>query len=176
MKNIPHTPSSVGVLQRIIFSHTPDEAMSGGLAKACVPGKNCSVSEKIEFLIKSSLRVWLWTSIIFSSEDNWWYSKVTKHLLQYSHWWDNNYPSQEADGCSCEILFRYWWKVSWDFWKQWYLGMLLLRQLQMNFGGLFRNQDCHIKDLLSISSDWPNVSKAIKTNINIKLQGILRGN
>ena len=40
----------MGVLQRIIFSHTPDEAMSGGLAKACVPGKNCSVPEKIEFL------------------------------------------------------------------------------------------------------------------------------
>ena len=38
------------VLYRIIFSHTPDEAMSGGLAKACVPGKNCSVPEKIEFL------------------------------------------------------------------------------------------------------------------------------
>ena len=36
----------MGVLQRIIFSHTPDEAMSGGLAKACVPGKNCSVPEK----------------------------------------------------------------------------------------------------------------------------------
>ena len=25
--------------------------MSGGLAKACVPGKNCSVPEKLEFLI-----------------------------------------------------------------------------------------------------------------------------
>ena len=44
------TPSNVGVLYRIIFSHTPDEAMSGGLAKACVPGKNYSVPEKIEFL------------------------------------------------------------------------------------------------------------------------------
>ena len=31
-------------------SHTPDEAMSSGLAKACVPGKNYSVLEKIEFL------------------------------------------------------------------------------------------------------------------------------
>ena len=41
----------VGVLQRIILPHTPDEAMSVGLAKACVPGKNCSVPEKIEFLI-----------------------------------------------------------------------------------------------------------------------------
>ena len=38
--NIPHTPSKVGVLVRIIFSHTPEEAMSGGLAKACVPSKN----------------------------------------------------------------------------------------------------------------------------------------
>ena len=36
----------------IIFSHTPDEAMSVGLVKACVPGKNCSVPEKIEFLIE----------------------------------------------------------------------------------------------------------------------------
>ena len=35
--NIPHTPSKVGVLQSITFSHTPDEAMSAGLAKACVP-------------------------------------------------------------------------------------------------------------------------------------------
>ena len=34
--NIPHTPIKVGVLERIIFSHTPDEAMLVGLAKACV--------------------------------------------------------------------------------------------------------------------------------------------
>ena len=40
----------MGVLHRIIFSHTPDEARSGGLAKACVPGKNYSVPEKIELL------------------------------------------------------------------------------------------------------------------------------
>ena len=52
-ENIPHTPSKVGVLQRIIFSHTPDEAMSVGLAKACVSGKNCSVPEKIEFFIEN---------------------------------------------------------------------------------------------------------------------------
>ena len=51
-QNIPHTPSNVGVLQRIIFSHMPDEAMSDVLAKACVPGKKCSVPEKIEFLIE----------------------------------------------------------------------------------------------------------------------------
>ena len=57
-ENIPHTPPYVVVLQRIIFSHTPDEAMSGGLAKACVPGKNCSVPEKIEFLIKPSFAIW----------------------------------------------------------------------------------------------------------------------
>ena len=50
--NIPQTPSNVGVLWRIIFSHTADEAISGGLAKACVPGKNCSVPEKFEFLIE----------------------------------------------------------------------------------------------------------------------------
>ena len=48
-----HTPSKVGVLQRIIFSHTPEEARSVGLAKACVPGKIGSVSEKIEFLIEN---------------------------------------------------------------------------------------------------------------------------
>ena len=41
----------MGVLHRIVFSHTPDEARSGGLAKACVPGKNYSVLEKIEFLM-----------------------------------------------------------------------------------------------------------------------------
>ena len=34
----------------IIFSHTPDEARSGGLAKAFVPGKNYSVPEKFESL------------------------------------------------------------------------------------------------------------------------------
>ena len=34
--NIPHTPSKVGVLESITFSHTPEEAMSVGLAKACV--------------------------------------------------------------------------------------------------------------------------------------------
>ena len=33
--NIPHTPSKVGVMVRKTFSHTPDEAMSGGLVKAC---------------------------------------------------------------------------------------------------------------------------------------------
>ena len=36
-ENNPHTPSKVGVLESITFSHTPDEAMSVGLAKACVP-------------------------------------------------------------------------------------------------------------------------------------------
>ena len=34
--NIPHTPSNVGVVARKTFSFTPDEAMSVGLAKACV--------------------------------------------------------------------------------------------------------------------------------------------
>ena len=33
--NIPHTPSKVGVVARIIFSFTLDEAMSVGLAKTC---------------------------------------------------------------------------------------------------------------------------------------------
>ena len=32
--SILHTPSKVGVLVSIIFSHTVEEAMSGGLAKA----------------------------------------------------------------------------------------------------------------------------------------------
>ena len=40
----------MGVLLGIMFSHTPDEAKSGGLTKACVPGKNYSVLEKIELL------------------------------------------------------------------------------------------------------------------------------
>ena len=38
--NIPHTPSKVGVMVRIIFSLTLDEAMSVGLAKACALRKN----------------------------------------------------------------------------------------------------------------------------------------
>ena len=37
--NIPETPSTMGVFGSITFSHTPEEAMSGGLAKACVPTK-----------------------------------------------------------------------------------------------------------------------------------------
>ena len=47
--NIPQTPSKVGVLQSITFCHTQDEAMSVGLAKACVPWKIYSVIEKISF-------------------------------------------------------------------------------------------------------------------------------
>ena len=35
--NIPHTPSKVGVLESVTFSHTPDEAMSVGMVKACFP-------------------------------------------------------------------------------------------------------------------------------------------
>ena len=45
--NIPHTPSKVGVMVRKIFSLTPDEAMSVGLAKACALRKIYSVTEKI---------------------------------------------------------------------------------------------------------------------------------
>ena len=55
----------MGVLHRMIFSHTPDEARSGGLAKACVPGKNYSVPEKIELLnthswFKGGIIGWNW--------------------------------------------------------------------------------------------------------------------
>ena len=48
-----HTPSKLGVLQGIIFSCTPDEAMSDGLAKACVPGKIVMFQRKLEFLIEN---------------------------------------------------------------------------------------------------------------------------
>ena len=41
----------MGVLHRIIFFHTPDEAMSGGLVKACAPGKIVLFQRKSEFLI-----------------------------------------------------------------------------------------------------------------------------
>ena len=50
--NIPHTPSKVGVLESVIFSHTPEEAMSVRLAKACVLRKNWFCSREIEFLIE----------------------------------------------------------------------------------------------------------------------------
>ena len=50
--NNPHTPSKVGVLESITFSHTPDEAMSVGLVKACVPWKIYSGLEKLSFLIE----------------------------------------------------------------------------------------------------------------------------
>ena len=48
--NNSHTHSEVGVLVSIIFSHTPEEAMSGGLAKTCDPSKNHFCSREIEFL------------------------------------------------------------------------------------------------------------------------------
>ena len=53
--NISHTPSDVAVLVSIIFSHTPEEAMSDGLAKACVPSKNQFCSREIEFLNSPSI-------------------------------------------------------------------------------------------------------------------------
>ena len=49
MKNIIlQTPSKPGVLLRKTFFHTPDEARSVGLAKACVLQKIYSVIEKSE--------------------------------------------------------------------------------------------------------------------------------
>ena len=38
--NILHTPQKVGVMVGLTFSLTPEEAMSVGLAKACVLRKN----------------------------------------------------------------------------------------------------------------------------------------
>ena len=49
--NIPHTPSKVGVVARKTFSHTPDEAMSDGLVKACDLGKMYSVEEEIRYFM-----------------------------------------------------------------------------------------------------------------------------
>ena len=49
--NIPQAPQKVGVLQSIIFCHTPDEARSVELVKACVPEKIYSVTEKLSFNI-----------------------------------------------------------------------------------------------------------------------------
>ena len=43
----------MGVFGSITFSHTPEEAMSGGLAKACVPSKFDSVEEKLSFLMNT---------------------------------------------------------------------------------------------------------------------------
>ena len=49
MKNIIlQTPSKPGVLSRKTFSHTPDEARSVRLAKACVFQRNYSVIEKLD--------------------------------------------------------------------------------------------------------------------------------
>ena len=45
------TLSTTGVFGGITFSHTPEEAMSDGLAKACVPTKISPVQEKLSFLI-----------------------------------------------------------------------------------------------------------------------------
>ena len=41
----------MGVVARKTFSHTPDEAMSDGLAKACGLGKMYSVEENISHFI-----------------------------------------------------------------------------------------------------------------------------
>ena len=49
MKNIfLQTPSKAGVLLRKTFFHTPDEARSVGLAKACILQKIYSVKEKLD--------------------------------------------------------------------------------------------------------------------------------
>ena len=83
IKNIiPQTPSKVGVLQSITFSHTPDEARSVGLAKACIISKNlfcyrenkhqyCKSNRmrnlhsfiKEEFRQESVLLLWQWEKI-----------------------------------------------------------------------------------------------------------------
>ena len=42
----------MGVVARKTFSHTPDEAMSDGLAKACGLGKMYSVKENISHFIE----------------------------------------------------------------------------------------------------------------------------
>ena len=47
-----------------MFSHTPDEARSGGLVKACVPGKNYSVPGKIESLNETSYVLWIISTIM----------------------------------------------------------------------------------------------------------------
>ena len=46
--NFFQTPSKPGVLQLKTFSHTPDEARTVGLAKACVFQKIYSVIEKLD--------------------------------------------------------------------------------------------------------------------------------
>ena len=52
IKNIIlHTPSKVGVLLKKTFSHTPDEARSVGLVKACVLSKNLFCYREISFCI-----------------------------------------------------------------------------------------------------------------------------
>ena len=48
-KFFPLTPPKPGVLTGETFSHTPDEARSVGLAKACVLQKIYSVLEKISY-------------------------------------------------------------------------------------------------------------------------------
>ena len=59
------------------YFHTPDEAMSGGLVKACVPRKKCSVREKLEFLIVNVLFL---KSIMTIIEDILCSIKVEVHL------------------------------------------------------------------------------------------------
>ena len=52
IKNIiPQTPLKVGVLQSKTFSHTPDEARSVGLGKACILSKNLFCYREISFNI-----------------------------------------------------------------------------------------------------------------------------
>ena len=63
--NIPHTQSKVGVLVSIIFSHTPDEAMSVGLVKGCVPRKNLFCYREIELPYLCVLFSWPVVIIFF---------------------------------------------------------------------------------------------------------------
>ena len=64
-----HTPSKLGVLQGIIFSCTPDEAMSDGLAKACVPGKIVLFQRKLEFLIENQLNISLQVQLMIVTKE-----------------------------------------------------------------------------------------------------------
>ena len=62
-----HTPSKVCVLESITFSHTPEEALSVGLAKACVLWNNWFCSREIEFYIENQAEWEVYTQSLFWS-------------------------------------------------------------------------------------------------------------
>ena len=105
------------VLERWTFSHTPEEAMSVGLAKACVPRKKWFCSREIEFLNKEQSSIFVLennalvppksTNYVFFHEPRKWcfrYDHQTMWLSQVG--WDECNWSTKYLLCQDVILYQ----------------------------------------------------------------------